>query len=406
MQAVLIAAGRSSRFWPLANEIHKSQLFLLGKPLIYWTLKGLADQGIKEVVVVHGKDSPLPSMLDKENDLGLKLSYVLQKESQGTGNALWQAKDFIKEPFFVVWPNKVNSGELVQRILEKQKQGAEAVLVGDETETPWDYGVARMEGEEVAEIVENPEPGKEPSNIKILGFYFLQPDFFSYYQSLPKHHEADFIDTLNIYFKAKKVSLVKLTGDTPALKYPWELFGIMNILFSQQETKQIIAKTATIGKGTVIEGSVYIGEDCKIGPNNVLRGPLNLERDVKTGAFCEIKQSIVQEGTHFHSGYVGDSIVGKNCRFGSGFMTANRRLDRKTIKATIEEKKVDTKRTFFGAVMGNNVHFGIHTGTMPGVFIGSDCAIGPGTLVFNNLEDKSLFYVKHETSLKKRDEVG
>ncbi|PIS22176.1 sugar O-acetyltransferase, partial [candidate division WWE3 bacterium CG08_land_8_20_14_0_20_41_10] len=46
------------------------------------------------------------------------------------------------------------------------------------------------------------------------------------------------------------------------------------------------------------------------------------------------------------------------------------------------------------AVIGDNARFGIHSGTMPGVLIGSNCAIGPGTLVFENLENNSTFFTE------------
>ena len=339
MQAVIIAAGESARFWPLANGIHKSQIFLLGKPLIYWTLKGLKEAGIGDVVVVHGKDSSLPDMLNQENDLGIKVSFVVQEESLGTGNALWQAREFITQPFFVVWPNKVNVGELAKEMIAaQQKQGTDAVFVGAKTNTPHDYGIARMQRDQLAEIVENPEEGKEPSDTKVIGAYLLSPDFFSYYESIKKHHEADLIEGINLYIKDKKASLIILKDEAAALKYPWELFYIMDILFAAQKDEQIIHPTAKIGKGTVLEGRVYIGKNCEIGANNVIRGPVSLEKGVKTGAFFEIKHSIVQSGTTFHSGYIGDSVIGKNCAFGAGFTTANLRLDRSNVKSTVKEK--------------------------------------------------------------------
>ena len=91
MQAIIIAAGESSRFWPLNNGIHKSQIKLFGKSLIYWTLKGLAERDIKNVVVVTGKDSSIQEMLKQENVRqladGIKISYVVQDEALGAGNA-------------------------------------------------------------------------------------------------------------------------------------------------------------------------------------------------------------------------------------------------------------------------------------------------------------------------------
>lgn len=394
-------------------------MYLLGKPLIYWTMRGLAENGVNDIVVVCSPQSTIPEMLQQENDLDAKITYVTQREPLGTGNALWQAREFIREPCFVVWPNKVNSKFIVLKILEKvMQESSNAVLVGAETETPWLYGVVKFNGEKVAEIVENPAQGQEPSRIKVIGFYFFEPSYFGYYEKLPRHHEADHIDALNQYLREKNCDLVLLDKDVPALKYPWELFGILDILFGTDYFKVSVSPTAIIEeevviKGdvhigentrvkahTVIEGPCFIGDNCEIGYGNVLRGPLDIENEVKTGAFCEIKHTIVQQGTHVHSGYIGDSIVGRDCRFGAGFTTANRRLDRQNIKALVKGEKVDTGLSFFGAVVGDGAHFGIHSGTMPGVFVGSGCVIGPGTFVFENLPNKTVLYTKPDQEQK------
>ena len=389
MQAVIIAAGESKRFWPLNNGIHKSQFKLFGKSLIYWTLKGLAENDIQNVMVVVSKHSSIQEMLSHENDLGLNISYAVQQEPLGTGNALWQAKDFIKEPFILLWGNKVSSKNLVRQMLAKQKEeSADAVLGGMRIENPGEYGVLRFEGERITEIIENPEQGKEPSNIALAGARLLQPDFFEYYEKLPKHHEADLVDATNAYLKDKKVSLLMSEGKGLTLKYPWHVFDVMDILFDSQ--KPVISPSAKIGKNVVIDGPVYIGENCVIGHHNVLRGPVNLEANCRTGAFMEIKRSIVQEGTVFHSGYLGDSVVGKNCRFGAGFVTGNLRLDRKPVHGFPK----------LGVTIGDNSVLGIHSGTMPGVLIGIDCIVGPGTHVFKDLPDGTTLYAKQEYVVK------
>jgi len=453
-QAVIIAAGESKRFWPLSTKHkNKAQVSLLGKSLIYWTIKGLAENGIKDIIVVRNPHSSLQEMLDQENDLGVQISYVVQGEQLGTGNALAQAKALIKEPFLVLWPNKINSQDIIQKILSQQTARGgtvppQIVLVGAETSTPQDYAMIRVDGEKVIELVEKPERGREPSNMKAIGAYLLQPDFFSYYEKLEKHHEADFIDALNAYIKDKKASLVTLTEDVPTLKYPWELFGVLDILFNSENFKEEVASTAQIGKNvvmegpvyvgentlikanTVIEGPVYIGDNCKIGYSNVLRGPLNIESGFISGGFMEIKHSIIQKDNHFHSGFFGDSIVGEGSRFGAGFITANRRLDRGNIKVKVHphtkqgpvplngtngnevsprsgvgvnDEKMDTGLTCFGTVIGDNSKLGIHTGTMPGTFIGSDCVVGPGTMVMQHLENGTTFYTKFENEAKRND---
>jgi len=412
-QAIILAAGESSRCWPL-NQGHKSQIKIFGRTLIYWTIKSLAEKGIKDIVLVVRPNSSLEKeMASTFQDLGLNLSYVVQEKPFGTGNAIFMAKERIKGPFFIFWPYKINAGDIAERILEKYKaENPRIILVGAKTPTPWDYGIFKLKEERIIEICEKPKPGEEPSDIKIIGAYFFQPDFFDYYQSLHQHHEKDFIDVLNFYIKNKKTEFVFWEKDLPELKYPWEFLEILRIMFETAEFKNYISTTAVIAKNVVIKGDVYIddnvfigentvisgpcfiGKNCQVGANNVLRGPINLENDVVTGAFTEIKNCIVQQETHFHSGYFGDSIIGKNCRFGAGFTTANRRIDRANIKSVVKGKKTDTGLSYFGAVIGNNSCFGIQSGTMPGVLIGSNCIVGPGALVFENIEDNTSFFTE------------
>ena len=418
MQAIILAAGKSSRFWPL-NKQHKSQIRVLGKSLIYWTIKGLSESGIRDIIVVNSSNSSLEKELAGEK-FDAKISYVIQKKPLGTGNAVFQAKDFIKEPFFIFWPYKVTAKEIVKKILDKyNSENSQVILVGTKTNTPWDYGILKFEGEKVIEISENPKPGQEPSNVKVLGTYFLYPDFFDYYQNIKKHHQEDLIDVLNLYIKNKKTGFVRLEKEPPSLKYPWELLEILKIMMNSEDFKQFISPKARIGKNVVINGNVYIGENVtigentviygpcfigknsKIGANNILRGPVNLENDIITGAFTEIKNCLIQEETHFHSGYFGDSIIGRNCRFGAGFVTANRRIDRASIKSKVKGKKIDTDLSYFGTVVGDGSRFGIQSGTMPGIFVGSECLIGPGTLVFDNIKDKTNLFTKFKFQRKK-----
>lgn len=421
MQAVILAAGQSSRCWPV-NQGHKSQIKVFNRPLIYWTVKGLADNGIKDVVLIVGPDKSYQEKLIAElKDLNLNVSLAVQEKPLGTGNAVFQAKDHIKEPFLVIWPYKVNSKELVKTMLEKyQQEKSRAVLVGVKTKTPWDYGILKMSGEKVLEIVENPAPGKEPSDVKTLGTYLLQPDFFEYYQKIGKHHPEDFIDGLNLYIKEKGASVVFPEKKAPSLKYPWEILGVLRLMSESDELKNNISSSAIVGKNVVVEGKVYIGDNtvigdnavikgpcfigdnCKIGAGNVLRGPVNLSDEVVTGALAEIKNCLIERGTHLHSGYFGDSVIGENCRFGAGFVTANARIDRNNVKSVVKGKKIDTGLTRLGIVAGHHTRFGIKSGTMPGVLIGSNCLIGPGTLVFENLADDCTFFTKFKNVKKKR----
>jgi acetyltransferase-like isoleucine patch superfamily enzyme len=109
---------------------------------------------------------------------------------------------------------------------------------------------------------------------------------------------------------------------------------------------------------------------------------------------AEVTRSIFQENVHIHSGFFGDSIFGKGCRIGAGTVTANVRVDRGEIKSIVEGEKIGTRLNSFGVVIGENSKTGIRVSLMPGVLIGSNCSIGPNSVIFKNIEDSTNFYTK------------
>lgn len=419
MQAVILAAGESLRFWPL-NSGHKSEFKIFGKQIIYWTIKNLVDVGIKDIIIICSPNSLLKQEIDGVKELDCKITYVVQEKPIGSGDALFQAKNFIKESFILLHPNKANVKDLLKQALKKfNDQKPELVLCGEKTQTPWEYGVYKFEEGKVVEIIENPIKGKEPSSTKNLGIYILTPTFFHYYENIERHEEDDLIKVLNIILKEKKTEVIILEKEIATLKYPWDSLTLLAEMFNSDNFKEYIAPSAKIKENVLIKGKVYIGENVQIdentvinGPcyigdnshigfNNLLRGPVNLENNTLTGAFCEIKNSIVQENTHFHSGFIGDSIIGKNCRFGAGVITANRRIDRENIKVKVKDKRIDSGKSYLGVAIGDNTRVGVRSITMPGVLIGANCTIGPATTVSSNIPNNTIYYTKSQEVISK-----
>ncbi|MDO8559081.1 MAG: sugar phosphate nucleotidyltransferase [bacterium] len=394
-QAVILAAGQSSRFWPL-NQKHKSLIRIMGQSLIWWTIEGLKKSGIRDIVVVQGAGK------DIEKELGdKKIKYITQLKPLGMGDALWQARKLIKGPFVVSNAERVDIEEILKEIpRDFPDNNFKSSLVGQKTKTPELFGMMRMTGERVLEIIEKPKE-KPPSDIRVVGVYFLEPGFFKTYQKVKKH-QYDFEDALSLYVKESRVRvrmLKKPEEETPFLKYPWHLFSMVKYLFDKNLKKNEVrlGKNVKIFKGAVINGPCYIGDNCIVGNNAVVRDYTDMEEGAMVGALAEVARSIFQKNAHCHSGYFGDSILGENCRIGAGTITANVRLDRGNIK--------NTGLNSLGAIVGENTHIGINSSLMPGVLIGSNCAIGPNSVVFDNIEDDSVFYSKFINNVDKKKQA-
>jgi bifunctional UDP-N-acetylglucosamine pyrophosphorylase/glucosamine-1-phosphate N-acetyltransferase len=409
-QAVILAAGESSRFWPL-NKRHKSLFYLMGKPLIFYCLKGIEKiRKIKEVLIVQSPKRDVEECI-KDFKFDFKIKFLIQKKPLGSGNALWQARKFLKDYFFVLNGDVLNSEEILKSILGKFEKERKPILAGQKTKTPWLFGMMELKKDRILKIIEKPKKGKEPSDIKVVGVYLLEPSFFKFYEKVKKH-QYDFEDALSEYMKKNEVKMAllkKSEEETPAfLKYPWHLFNLRKYLFdnfleskiekSAKISKNVIiqgkvyiGKKTKIFEGAVIKGPCYIGENCIIGNNSLIREYTDLENNVLIGAFCEVARSIFQEGSTTHSGYFGDSIIGKNTKIGAGTITSNVRLDRGEIFSEVKGEKIKTGLKSFGTVIGENTLIGTKVNIMPGKFIGSNCQIYPNSLIKENIRDDTIF---------------
>ena len=413
MQAIILAAGKSSRFWPLSEKKHKSLIKIMGKSLIEWTIEAIKRAGIKDIIIIQSPNSDLKKHLGDGSLFGVKLSYVTQEEAKGMGNAIMQAKSLIKENnFFVLNPYVFKADDFLNLMIKKQKNSnADLVLLGTKTDKPWKYGILELKDDKALSMIEKPAADKQPSDIKVVGIYLLPKDFFSYYKRV-KEHDYAYEDALALYMKEKNVKVVITEKTTPTLKYPWDLFEVNKMIMNEFIKEQKINKNVKIAKSAIIDGPViieentiifenavikgpcYIGKGCTIGNNTLIRRYSNLEDGVLIGANAEVTRSIFQSRSHTHAGFFGDSIVGEDVRIGSGTITANARMNRKEINPFVRDKRVETKLTALGAIIGNNTHLGVAVNLMPGILVGADVQIGPNTLVRENVPSKKIYYTE------------
>jgi len=379
LQAVILAAGESSRFWPL-NQQHKALIKIMGHPLIRWTVDGLRKSGIRDIIVVQARNKEIEKALKDK-----KIKYIAQPEPRGMGDALWRAKGLIGGPFVVLNAERVDISEILHSAkLKTQRPRIKAVLVGQKTENPHLFGIMKIRGDRALGIVEKPRKNYS-SNIRTVGVYFLEPGFFKCYAKVKKH-KYDFEDALSLYMRGNEVRvhlLEKKEEELISLKYPWHLFSIVKYLFNKNLGKNEVrsGRNVKIFKGAVVKGPCYIGNNCLIGTNSIIRDYSDLEEGVAVGALAEIARSIFQKDVHVHSGFYGDSIFGEGCRVGAGTVTANRRLDRSKITVRLKKEKIETGLSYLGAIVGNNVHIGVNVSLMPGTLIKSDALIWPGSVI-------------------------
>ncbi len=404
MQIVLIAAGRSSRFWPYSETRHKSEFFIGNKTILEHCID-LVPKGTEIIVVLNPKSSAANSLSERKN-----VTVVFQKEPKGAYDAIMTAEPLLKGEFMVALPQHLE----IKEVLDKLKTVPSPAIVVRKYRTFDEErrGIARIESGKVKKIVE--KKFFEGANASLNGIYKFEKDFILRAKKTKGKDEYVLEDILQQYASERKLSAIYHEEETPSLKYAYDLLAFKDALHAKLPKGR---EEAVVGKNVCIEDSVIIGKNVRIGNNvslkgkciignNVFIGDNALVRDsvlsdgASIGFGTELAKSVVSKNSNFHSGYIGDSVIGEDCSFGANFVTANRRIDRNNIKIKLEEKEIDSGRSFLGVMAGDGVKAGINVSSMPGTIVGSGCTIGANTEVRGFVPSNKLIYAESKNVVK------
>jgi bifunctional UDP-N-acetylglucosamine pyrophosphorylase/glucosamine-1-phosphate N-acetyltransferase len=114
------------------------------------------------------------------------------------------------------------------------------------------------------------------------------------------------------------------------------------------------------------------------------------------GFTTEVARSYVADGCQMHACRVLDSVFAENVNFSAGCTTANLRIDKGNVPSSVKGQRIDSARDKLGAIIGENAFLAVDVMTMPGIKVGANANVGPGTHVHNDVKDGQRVYVKQE----------
>jgi len=399
-KALILAAGKGTRMWPLTNNTPKPLLPLGGEPIIQRQIKELKKNGVKEVYVLIGYQmKEISDFLGDGKEYGIKIEYIVQDRQEGTGHAVLQAEGRIDGNFYCInGDTTVDSKNLAKMNKDKNEILMMITKVSDCSR----FGTVNSKKGKLISIVEKGVTGEAMINA---GQYVFSPKIFDSIKKVGKSPRGEYEITDALQAIADDVKVVEYEGFWKDIGYPWDLITANENIIDDIEKemkgqiednvtvngKIYLGNNSVIKSGCYIEGNVWIGDNCIIGPNAYLRNGTVLCGDNKVGASSEVKNSIMMHGANApHHNYVGDSVIGKMSNLGSGTKIANLRLDKKIIEVTHKGKKIVTGRKKFGAIIGNCVNTGINVSINAGTILGNDVKVGPNTLVSGTYESKTI----------------
>ena len=398
--ALVLAAGKGTR---MKSEKSKLVHKIYGKELVKRVVETANKSGVDEIVAIVGYKREQVQLV-----LGDSVKYAYQEEMLGTGHAVMQAEEYLKDKNgkVVVLNGDVPilRPETLKQLIQKSVKNKEyATVLTAIYDNPTGYGrVVRDIGGNITGIIEEKDATDEQKAIQEINAGIYCFDIQELLKALKKiepnnaqkeYYLPDVIRIMNeeglktgafivednteILGVNDKMQLELLTK---VLKLRINQYHMKNGVTIEDIDNTYIYDDVEIGTDTVIhpnttiKNDVIIGKDCELGPNAHIREGCRLSDKVKVGSFVELKKAIVGEGTKIpHLSYMSDCEIGAKTNVGCGTITCNYDGFHKS-----------------KTIIGDNCFIGSNVNLVAPVTLGNNSFVAAGSTITNDVPDDSL----------------
>ncbi|HDR06448.1 MAG TPA: hypothetical protein ENN88_02330, partial [Candidatus Coatesbacteria bacterium] len=332
MQAVFLAAGRSTRTYPLTVRTPKALYDVAGHAIIELNLRaveGLVD----EAIIVTGFMGEKIVRRLGSSYRGIRLRYVEQKEQLGTGHALLCAADKISGEALVLMGDDLYRDENFEEMFEHPN-----AVLAQRVINPCRFGVFTTEGDRVTGVYE--KPAEFVSDLANTGCFKVNAEFLSELAELgpSERGEIEMTDAAARMAAEGRLHWVESNGGWYAIGYPWHLLEASTRLIQDRPVQRFnvkarllgdvhrcvtvnILEDTWIGRGSILTDRVMVSHNCYIhpgvqimnrtavGPNTQIAGGTQIGNcligaNVQIGRRCLLTRCVIGDGAT-----LGDAVT-------------------------------------------------------------------------------------------------
>lgn len=402
--SVILAAGMGTR---MKSKMPKVLHTVCGKPLSKWVIDASKAAGADKVCAVVGHKAETVKEV-----LGDVCEFALQAEQKGTGHAVMQAIDVIKnskgEVVILNGDTPLITAETINKAIEYHKNNDnQATVITAILDDATGYGrIVRDNDGSVLKIVEQKDASEEEKKINEVnsGMYVFDAQSLVYAldKITPNNAQGEYYltDTLEILLSAGK----KIGGY--AISDNDEIRGI-NDRVQLNEAEKIMQKrineyhmrngvTMRTPESVYIEDGVEIGNDTEICQNVTIKSGTKIGSDCVIGSGSMLDRAVIHDGVDVLSSVILESEVDEGTHVGPfAYIRPNCHVGKEVKVGDFVELKnsnIDdgtkiSHLTYIGdSDVGKRVNFGCGTVTCNydgkkkyRTTIGDDCFVGCNT---------------------------
>lgn len=324
MQAAILAAGKSTRTYPLTLTRPKPLLKAANKTLLERNidnLNGIAD----EVIIIVGYKKEMIKRFFGNKYKKLKIKYVEQRQQLGTGHAVSLLEPHIKNNFILLMGDDIYSRKDIINCMKHRYS-----ILTAKTKHPENFGVVIEKNGILADFSEKPK--RFVSDTISAAMYYLDRKIFDCIKKTrkSKRNEIELPDAVKLLAREQNVHCVKARQWLP-IGYPLDLLKADKVL---RKHKKIIGKNSKI-HGRVANSSV--GDNCIVKGN--VKNSIIMDNSI-VDENSAIENSIIGENSYVNgkilNAVIADNVKIKNSIIKNCKIWPNKTILNKTIMQDIK----------------------------------------------------------------------
>lgn len=278
---VILAAGVGERIKPLSLSIPKPLLSVCNKPIIQYQIEEMGKVGIKNIIIVVGHlKNKITECFKDGRELGVKISYVEQKQALGIAHAVGQLEDCIHTPFLLWLGDIFFIPKNISSILKIYQQKRACAVLAVKKEKDYhllkkNFAVLLHEDGKVKRVIEKPRYFH--GYLKGCGIYLFDLNIFDAIRRTPRTAMRDEYEITN--------SIQMLIEDgfsvysTEVVEWDMNITYAADLLDCNQIQLKLIGKNKIIGRNSKIHPRVNI-QHSVIGNNVSIKFPIKIKNSV------------------------------------------------------------------------------------------------------------------------------